>query len=51
MRRIFSIFVISLLITSCKEHNVETKPTFSVEKSAIEATDIGGYFEVGYTIA
>lgn len=51
MRKIFSIFVIALLITSCNEHNVETKPTFSVEKSAIEATDIGGYFEVGYTIA
>ncbi len=50
MRKIFSILVISLLITSCDEHNVETKPTFSVETSAIEVTDIGGYFEVGYTI-
>ncbi len=51
MRRLFSTLLITLLVVSCAEHEIDTKPSFGVEATAIEATAIGGYFEVNYTIA
>ncbi len=51
MRRLLSVLLLTLLVASCAEHEVDTKPSFSVETTTVEATSIGGYFEVGYTIA
>ena len=51
MRRLFSVLLITLLVASCAEPDVNKKPSFGVETTTVEATSIGGYFEVGYTIA
>ncbi len=51
MRRLFSVLLLTMLVASCAEHEVDTKPSFGVETTTVEATSIGGYFEVGYTIA
>ena len=50
MRRILLTLLITLVIASCTEHKVDTKPSFSVNTATIEAVALGGYFEVNYTI-
>lgn len=51
MRKIFYTLILSLCVTACAEHEADTKPSFSVETTMIDASSIGGYFEVDYTIA
>ena len=51
MRRLLFTLLVALCVVSCAEPDVNKKPSFGVETTTVEATSIGGYFEVGYTIA
>ena len=51
MKRLIIVVLTTLLFASCAEHGTESKPTFSVNTSSLEVTDIGGYFEVLYNLA
>lgn len=50
MKRLIIAALITLFFASCTENVTESKPTFSVNISNLEATDIGGYFEVLYNL-
>ena len=50
MRRLL-LSLIALLALSCAEHEADRGATFAVEPNRVEATAIGGYFEVEYTLA
>jgi hypothetical protein len=51
MRRLFFTLLVALCVVSCAEPDLNKKPSFGVETTTVEVTSIGGYFEVGYTIA
>ena len=50
MKRLIIVALTTLFFVSCTEHGTESKPTFSVNTSSLEVTDIGGYFEVLYNL-
>lgn len=50
MKRLIIVALTTLFFFSCTEHGTESKPTFSVNTSSLEVTDIGGYFEVLYNL-
>lgn len=44
------IYIFAVLLLSCTKHNEVVKPSFSVTPTTLEVADIGGDYEVCYTL-
>ena len=50
MRHLLLIPLLALMLISCTEQNHDVQSTFSIDKSAIEVSDTGGYYEIAYNL-
>ena len=50
MRHLLLIPILALFVASCTEHGSDMQSSFSIDKSVIEVSDTGGYYEVAYSL-
>lgn len=50
MTRLLIIPFVALMTLSCTKQEVDSAPIFSVETTTVEASPLGGYFEIGYRL-